>query len=220
MDIMIEGTGKRYYKPDEVKISLDFYTKKISYESALEKGTRDVQIFIKKILEKMDFSKEDLKTKSFKVYEETKYDDYKREVVNNGFAYKQEATLRFAYEINTVAEFMERVSRLENPPKYRISFDIKNKQQSKNEVMSDAYNNAKEKAQAIAKSAGKALKECVKVDFRPFEEKIYSGSTVGSANFDFSFNTNDSSTQNTITNIFIPEDIEISETLYCLWTTD
>ena len=35
MNIMVEGTGKRYYKPDEVEISLNFYTKTGTYESAL-----------------------------------------------------------------------------------------------------------------------------------------------------------------------------------------
>lgn len=70
MDIMVEGTGTRYYRPDEVEISLNFYTKTGSYESALEEGTKDVQIFIDKILEQMQFTKEDLKTRSFRVYEE------------------------------------------------------------------------------------------------------------------------------------------------------
>ena len=78
MDIMVEGTGTRYYRPDEVEISLNFYTKTGSYESALEEGTKDVQIFIDKILEQMQFTKEDLKTRSFRVYEEKRYDYEKK----------------------------------------------------------------------------------------------------------------------------------------------
>lgn len=225
MDIMVQGTGRRYYKPDEVEIDFNFYTKTGSYESALEDGTRDVQIFIENVLQQMQFSKEDLKTRSFRVYEEKRYDYEKKMEIKFGFAYTQGAILRFDYDINVVAEFMEKVSKLQNPPKYTISFNVKNEQQSKNEAMADAYNSAKEKAEAIAKTAGKTLKECIKTDFRPFEEKVYSGSTLGSGIFeeeraDFAIGAKKMSAQDTITNIFTPEDIEISETLYCLWVAE
>lgn len=225
MDIMVEGTGIRYYRPDQAEISLNFYTKTGSYESALEEGTRDVQVFIEKVLEQMQFSKEDLKTRNFRVYEEKRFDYEKKIEIKYGFAYTQGATLKFDYDINIVAEFMDRVSKLENPPKYTIAFNVRNEQQSKNEAMAEAYNKAKEKAEAIAKSAGKTLKECIKVDFRPFEERVYSRSTLGSGVFeaetsDFNMKARKMSTQDTITNIFTPEDIEISETLYCLWIAE
>ena len=225
MDIMVEGTGIRYYRPDQAEINLNFYTKTGFYESALEEGTRDVQVFIEKVLKQMQFSKEDLKTRNFKVYEEKRFDYEKKIEIKYGFAYTQGATLKFDYDINIVAEFMDRVSKLENPPKYTIAFNVKNEQQSKNEAMAEAYNKAKEKAEAIAKSAGKTLKECVKVDFRPFEERVYSRSTLGSGIFetetsDFNMKARKMSTQDTITNIFTPEDIEISETLYCLWIAE
>ena len=225
MDIMVEGTGIRYYRPDQAEINLNFYTKTGFYESALEEGTRDVQVFIEKVLKQMQFSKEDLKTRNFKVYEEKRFDYEKKIEIKYGFAYTQGATLKFDYDINIVAEFMDRVSKLENPPKYTIAFNVRNEQQSKNEAMAEAYNKAKEKAEAIAKSAGKTLKECVKVDFRPFEERVYSRSTLGSGIFeaetsDFNMKARKMSTQDTITNIFTPEDIEISETLYCLWIAE
>ena len=121
-----------------------------------------------------------------------------------------------------MAEFMDRVSKLENLPKYIIALNVKNEQQTKNEAMAEAYNKAKENVEVIAKSAGKTLKECVKVDFIPFEERVYCGSALGSGVFeeetsDFNMKARKMSTQDTITNIFTPEDMEISETLYCLW---
>ena len=226
MDIMVEGTGIRYYKPDEVEINLNFYTKTGTYESALEDGTRDVEIFIENILKQMQFSKEDLKTRSFRVYEEKRYDYEKKIEIKYGFAYTQSATLKFDYDINVVAEFLERVSKLKNPPKYTIGFSVKNIQQSKNEALTDAYNMAKEKAEAIAKSAGKILKECIKTDFRAFEERVYSRSSVNGIfeeekeNLGVRFKAKEISAQDTITNIFTPEDVEIRETLYCLWIAE
>lgn len=225
MDIMVEGKGTRYYRPDQVVIRLNFYTKTKSYETALEEGTRDVQVFIEKVLEQMQFSKEDLKTKNFRVYEEIRYDHEKKKEIKCGFVYTQGATLKVDYDINIVADFMDRVSKLKNPPKYTIEFNVKNEQESINEVMAEAYNKAKEKAEAIAKSAGKTLKECVKVDFRPFEERVYSRTTLGSGVFgaemsNFNIKAEKMSTQDIVTKIFTPEDIEISETLYCLWVAE
>lgn len=63
---------------------------------------------------------------------------------------------------------------MSNPPQYTIGFTVKNIQESKNEALADAYNMAREKAEAIAKAARKTLKECIKTDFRPFEESVNS----------------------------------------------
>lgn len=121
-----------------------------------------MQVFIEKILKEENFSKEDLKTRSFRLYEEKRFD----------------------YDINVVAEFIDRASKLETPPKYTISFNVKNEQQSRNEAMAEAYSKAKEKVEAIATVSGKTLKECTKVDFRPFEERVYSRSVLGSGVFE------------------------------------
>ena len=173
MDIIVEGIGKKYYTPEEVEVRLDFYTKERSYEKALEQGTKDVEIFIDDILYEMNFTKEDLKTRSFRVYEETRYDYDRKETISLGYAYTQDGTLKFDYSIERMAEFMDRVSKMKNPPKYQLSFNVKDIKQSKKEALSEAYNEAKSKAEAIASAAGKNLKECVKIDFRPFEERVY-----------------------------------------------
>lgn len=225
MDIIVEGVGKKYYKPDEVKINLEFYTKANTYESALEEGSRDVQIFINDVLGTMNFEKKDLKTRSFRVYEEKKYDYENKIEVKLGFAYTQNATLKFDYDIDFIAEFMDKVSKLLNPPKYTIGFDIKDMTKIKKEVIAEAYNSAKEKAEAIANAAGKTLEECIKIDFRPFDERVYSASKIGNSMFEeeragYSFGMKKMSAHETITNIFTPEDVEVQETLYCLWITE
>ncbi len=230
MDIIVEGVGKKFYTPDEVEINLDFYTRADSYESALENGTKNVEIFINDVLEKMNFNKEIMKTRSFRVYEEKQYDYDKKIYIKLGYAYTQQANIKFDYSMNTIAEFMDMVSKLENPPKYHLVFNVKDIKKCKDEVLAEAYNKAKEKAETIAKTAGKELKECVKTDFRPFEERVVSRSSLNSqdmymekemsmdgAKFGMAKRTG---VQETIQTIFTPEDIEITETLYCLWVTN
>ena len=60
-----------------------------------------------------------------------------------------------------VADFMEKVAKLKNPPKYTMNFSIKDKEAAKKEVMAEAYTKAKDKAEIIALAAGKTLKDCV-----------------------------------------------------------
>lgn len=230
MDIIVEGVGKKFYSPDEVEINLDFYTRADSYESALENGIKNVENFINDVLEKMDFNKEIMKTRSFRVYEEKQYNYDIKKYIKSGYAYTQQANIKFNYSMNIIAEFMDMVSKLKNPPKYHLSFHVKDIKGCKDEVLAEAYNKAKEKAETIARAAGKELKECVKTDFIPFEESVVSRSSLnsqdmymekeqsfGASNFDMAKSTG---VQNTIQTIFTPEDVEITETLYCLWITN
>ena len=230
MDIIVEGVGKKFYNPDEVEMKLDFYTRADSYEKALENGTKNVQSFINDVLERMNFNKEIMKTRSFRVYEEKQYDYDRKKYIKLGYAYTQQANIKFNYSINIIAEFMDMVSKLKNPPKYHLLFNVKDIKGCKDEVLAEAYNKAKEKAETIARAAGKELKECVKTNFIPFEESVVSRSSLnsqdmymekeqsfGASNFDMAKSTG---VQNTIQTIFTPEDIEITETLYCLWITN
>ena len=125
---------------------------------------------------------------------------------------------------------MDMVSKLKNPPKYSLIFNVKDIKECKDEVLAEAYNKAKEKAETIAKAAGKELKECVKTDFRPFGESVISRSSLNSQDMymkksmfidDLEFDMNkNTGAQDTIKTIFTPEDVEITETLYCLWITN
>ena len=118
-----------------------------------------------------------------------------------------------------LSEFMDEVTKLENPPRYQISFGIKNMVQAKSLVMADAYAKAEEKAKMIALAAGKKLKDCIKVDFRPFEERVTSNSKMGDTMFEKAAFAADKVSER-IENIFTPEDVEVTETLYCLWITE
>ena len=69
------------------------------------------------------------------------------------------------------------------------------------------------------------LKECIKIDFRPFDERVCSTSEIGNSMFeaertDYSVCMKKMSAQETITNIFTPEDVEVQEMLYCLWIAE
>jgi len=219
MDIVVEGKASRFFKPDKVCININFYTLTKNYEDALDKGTKAVDTFIKSVFEKLEFNKEELKTRSFNVREESRYNVETKKHEFEGFSYSQAAKFEFDYDMKRLSEFMDEVTKLENPPRYQISFGIKNMVQAKSLVMADAYAKAEEKAKMIALAAGKKLKDCIKVDFRPFEERVTSNSKMGDTMFEKAAFAADKVSER-IENIFTPEDVEVTETLYCLWITE
>ena len=228
MDIMVQGEGKKFYKPNQVDISINFFANDETYEKSLKKGTETVEEFINLVLKELKINREELKTRNFRIYQNIRYDYQTKTQVDNGFDYNQSATLKLDYSMNIISEFMDKVSKLVNPPKYNMTFTIKEQEIAKKEVLEEAYIKAKEKAEAIAKASGKSLKDCIKVDFRPFDEKVYSYSSLSDDDLMLGVDRACGAapekamktTKDVLQTIFTPEDVEIKETLYCLWVTE
>ena len=227
MDIMVQGEGKKFYKPNQVDISINFFANDETYEKSLKKGTETVEEFINLVLKELKINREELKTRNFRIYQNIRYDYQTKTQVDNGFDYNQSARLKLDYSMDVISEFMDKVSKLVNPPKYNMTFTIKEQEMAKKEVLEEAYIKAKEKAEAIAKASGKILKDCIKVDFRPFEEKVYSYSSLSDTDLMLKADRTGAipekamkTTKDVLQTIFTPEDVEIRETLYCLWVTE
>jgi len=217
MEIIVEGKGIKYFTPDQVIMNFNFITKNNNYEEVLELGSKNVEIFIIDLLEKNGFTNKDLKTKNFVIREETKYNEQTRKYEFDGYSFNQSATLKFCYDKEKMSKIMDEISKLSNPPKYQINFGLKNEEESKKEIIKEAYQDAQNKANEIAEAAGLKLKECVKVDFKPFTTTYISESNFGSNMMYSKANLNPAEV---ISKTFTPEDIELIETLYCLWLAE
>lgn len=223
MEILVDGRSVKYCSPDQVEMDINFYVLENDYEQALNSGVKNVEIFMNDVFYKMNFKKEDLKTRSFRVFESTKYDYEKRKNIKEGWVYSQSATLKFDYSVERMAEFMERMSKLESSPKYNVRFSVKDDKQIKKEAIKEAYNIAKEKAEAIAFASGKELVKCTKVEFDSFNELYSSKSSLPEMvrfNKSSSINEENSTAKDMIVNTFVPEDVEITESLQCIWIAE
>lgn len=215
MDIIVNGEGLKFYKPDEVKLSITFKYGQESYEQALDFGAKEVQKFIT-MLKKFGFTKKDLQTSNFNIYRERVYNEQERKYIDARFMYEQASFLKFDYDMKKLSELMESISKLKNPPIYRVSFDVKDSQNVKDEVLAAAYEDAKAQAESIAKAAGLKLKKCVKVSFQPFNESFesparYEGMSKACAC---------ESTAKTIQDIFVPQDVQVEKEIYCEWLAE
>ena len=87
MEIITTGIGEESYKPDQIILTLNFIFKDNLYDEVLENGTKSVLDFVNNILYKYGFSENDIKTKSFIIKEEQKYNEETRSYDFDGYSY-------------------------------------------------------------------------------------------------------------------------------------
>ena len=98
MEIIVEGKGVEYFTPDQVVLNIEFHTKGLSYEEALSEGVKNVQNFVSELLLRNGFNNEDMKTRSFVVREDKKYNESTRTYIFDGYLFNQSATIKFDYD--------------------------------------------------------------------------------------------------------------------------
>ena len=122
----------------------------------------------------------------------------------------------FDYNKDIMANLIANLSKMENAPMSQLSFGVKDEKNIKRNILKEAYKEVKERALAIALSAGKTLKVCEKVDFKP----LFSASYISSSMLDGTMMRQSevyySGAVEKITNVFVSEDIELTETVYSL----
>ena len=217
MEIITIGKGQELVSPNEVRLNIHFYLKGNTYEEILKKGTLNVLNFINEIMIKNDFMKEDLKTRGYVIREEKKYNEVTKSYEFDYYSFNEYATLKFTYDKVLLMKLMSEIATLENPPMYEINFALSNEKEYQEKVLKEAFNNAKEKAGFIASAAGKKIKECVKVDYKPFNIDY---TTRGNLDSEMMYKAASNEILNEVTNAFTPEDILVEETLYTLWMTE
>ena len=220
MEIIVQGRGEEYFTPNEVILSINFNTKGQTYEETLAKGVKEVQNFVDKLLLKNGFKTEDMKTRNFIVREDRKYEEATRTYKFDGFSFNQSATLKFDYNKERLAKIMEELSKIDNAPTCQINFGVKDAKECKRKILAKAYKEARLQAQAIADAAGLKLKCCAKVDFKPFTTTYVSETSFGPELMRAKAARADMAPAQAIINTFTPEDITLSETLYCLWIAE
>lgn len=217
MEIHVEGEALEYVIPDQVILNIEFKKKGESYNAVLTEGIESVKTFIEQILIPNSIDKEELKTRSFTIEEDKKYNNKLKKYEKVGFLFNQEAVLRFDYDKILLAAIMISLSNLKNPPLCYVEFGLKDKKEVQKNILSKAYEDAKIKAEAIAIASKKKLKDCIKTEFL----KKSNSEFISNFSIEEGIITSllEVQTKN-IVNTLIPEDIKLSEKLYCLWITE
>lgn len=211
MEIFVSGEGRKELAPNLIGLDYTFKAKEKTYEKAVEIGTKIVADYLQFLISE-GFNKNEFKTSSMRVSEASTYDAKTKKYIKDGYLFVQKASIEFDYDLKRMAKIIEATSKLKTPPTYEIVFDIKDKAQMEDEIVTLAVLDAKHKAENIAKAMGMQIKECKRVE--------YSTNTRGfSGHYDMMecrMMSKESSAQN-IEQVFVPEDIVLTKSVNCVF---
>lgn len=235
MQIFVDGSAQRDVAPDQITASVTFSVKRETYDQALADGVKRVKDYLQFIEENTDFKVEDFKTHAYTIHENfiTNHIDAKTfedldkkltKTISDGFTFSQYAFVKFDYDKSKLSQLLVLTSKRPDAPRFHIDFSLKDYEAVRRELLGDAYNAAKAKAESLASAAGKHLRDCVRVDIDG-NTSSYRGSygpTYDMAYKSASYMDEERQIREeirTIDETFHPDDIPVSKSISCVWET-
>ena len=174
--ITVKGTGSVSVKPDLIIISMDLESHQYDYEDTMRLATESIDA-LQEAIQGVGFEKFDLKTTSFNV--STHYESYRDEDNNyksrfDGYLCEQGLKLEFDFNTDLLANVLNAITRASTNPQLNIQFSVKDKAAVSEELLIRATENAKKKAEILAKASGVILGDLVSIDYNWGELHLYS----------------------------------------------
>jgi hypothetical protein len=174
--ITVKGTGNVSVKPDLIVITMNLESQQLEYDQTMQFAADSVNI-ITSAIESIGFDKKDLKTTSFNV--RTHYESY-RDKDNNykskfdGYVCEQGLKLEFDFESKVMSDVLSAIAKTSVNPKLNIQFSVKDKNAVSEELLAQATENARKKAEILSKASGVDLGKLINIDYNWGELHLYS----------------------------------------------
>lgn len=165
--IAITGIGKASVKPDQITITLDIETIDYEYDKTMQFATATINT-LNEALVSVGFEKSDLKTTTFTVdtHHESyrdKNNDYKSRFA--GYKCRHGLKLSFDYDTTKLANVLSAITKSEVYPEMNIQFTVKDTNAVSEQLLIDATQNARQKAEILARAAGAELGELLTINY-------------------------------------------------------
>ena len=167
--ITIKGRGKSVKDPDLAIINISVSIVKEKFDDALD-SMNDLIDELKGSLQNIGFEENDLKTITFNI--EQKYDYVEKGIINKeyknkfvGFQINHNLKLEFDFDNNKLSEVFHCLKNFDEKLEFRLHFSVKDKENMKKEVLINATENAKYKAEILAEASSAKLGDLIKIDY-------------------------------------------------------
>ncbi len=208
--ITINGVGSVSVAPDYVELSLGVEGKALQYKNALEKANKLV-VLLQKAVVKLGFKESDLKTSSFDIRENRRYDNKTEKYVFDGYSCSYNFKLGFDFTMEKLSDVVTQLSKCGADPKLSISFTVKDKTAIAKEVLVSATKDAQRKAEILVDSANAKLCELVSIDYSCAEVSVISTTRFGRNSGDVAMLCEAPAIE------IVPEDIRVKDTATFVW---
>ena len=164
--IRVTGTGSVSLKPDITIITLQMTDVCDKYEDCLESSVFALNE-VKWALEKVGINKKDVKTTYFNVdaYYESHYENGIHESIFKGYRYHQTVKFEFDIDNTLLGKVLYEIGQLSISPELSINYGIKDVEDAKNKLLSNAVKDAQKKAEIIANAANVELDQILDINY-------------------------------------------------------
>lgn len=215
--IRVTGKGNIKVKPDMTRITITLEGCYADYGETLKKSTEDTEA-LKTLLNKHGFENSDVKTLLFNV--DTKYESYqaydkswKQRFV--GYEFRHVLKIEFDSDNDRLGKIMYSLANAEMiRPEFHLSYTVKDREASKNELLGKAVADAKAKAAVLTQAAGVTLRDIQSIDYSWGEIDFEISPMRGNVLMDC---CEDGEMLGKYEMDLEPDDIEVSDTVTVVW---
>lgn len=210
--ITVKGIGNISVKPDLIIITMSLVSHKYDYDDTMKLATESISA-LENAIEKSGFDKKELKTTSFNIT--TSYKSYydennKHKSKFDGYICEQDLKLQFDLDMKVLSKVITEIAKSGVEPRLNIRFSVKDKDAVNEELLIKATENARRKAEVLAKASRVNLGRLISIDYNWGEVSIYSKTTYEMDNkslvMEASYAPN-----------IEPDDINVSDTVAFVW---
>lgn len=164
--IRVTGKGMLRVKPDLMRITLSLEGTNMEYGKALEQSARDTEK-LKELMAGFGLERSSLKTLRFDV--DTEYcrdkvgDSYESRFA--GYKYEHVMKVEFPADRERLGKILYALAHCPMQPEIRLSYTVSDPEGAKNELLSRAVTDAKEKARVLTQAAGVVLGSIQNIDY-------------------------------------------------------
>lgn len=210
--ITVKGIGKISVIPDLIIITINLVSHKYDYDDTMKLAAESVST-LENAIERAGFDKKELKTTRFNIT--TSYKSYYDE--NNkykskfdGYICEQDLKLQFDLDMEVLSKVLIEITKSGVEPKLNIRFSVKDKEAVNEELLINITENARKKAEVLAKSSRVNLGKLVSINYSWNEVGIHSKTT-------YEIENKSIVTEAAYAPNIEPDDIELSDTATFVW---
>jgi len=212
-EIVVKGIGKVSAAPDLLIIEMALESKRMDYEETMQQATEKTDS-LRAAIESAGHDGKELKTESF--YINTRYESYRESGGHKqrfaGYVCNHRLKLEFDLDMKKLGLTLGAIAGCKATPDFSINFSVKDPGAVSEQLLANAVENAKTKAEILAESAGVKLGAIQRIDYNWGELQLYSNTSMDvmccaetSGSYDMGIE---------------PEDIDVSDNVTVVWEMD
>ena len=213
--VKVTGTGMLRLRPDTTRIDITLHGVEKEYADAVRRSAEDTEK-LKALLGKLGFEANELKTLNFRV--DPRYESYQEDNIYRqrltGYEFYHGMKIEFPSDNSFLGRVLYALANSELTPEFSLSYTVKDKEASKNQLIGAAVIDARSKAEVLAEAAGVTLGKVLSINYsmgepdfvvRPMAKMMMARNESADMAGGYSINIE-------------PDDIQVSDTVTIVWS--